>query len=350
MTRERRNDWTDLMGHGRDAPRILWARRTLAIPLYLILLALMLGLAPVLFPLALLVDLLRSSPLVLTRFLAFLLLYLGCEAVGILASFLLWLTQGPWISRNTEAYLSRNFALQCWWARTLAGGAFRLFSIHLEVEGLEDFRDRPILLFVRHVSTADTVLPALLIGVPQRIMLRYVIKRELLLDPCLDIVGNRLPNYFAKRGSHEKEKEIQAVARLMDHLEPGQGVLTYPEGTRFTKAKREKILRRLEETGRIETLERARKMPCVLPPRPGGPLALLEKNRGADAVFCAHTGLETMTSMGQLWRGDLVHSRVHVKFWIVPYGDIPTGRDALTEWLWEHWARVNAFVQGNEEA
>ena len=273
MMEERRGDWTDLMGHGRDSPGVLWSRRAVTIPLYVILMALMLGLAPVLFPFAVLVDLLRSSPLVLTRFVAFLLLYLGCEVVGILISFVLWLARGPWTSRNREAYLRKNFALQCWWAHTLAGGAFKLFSIRVDVEGLEDFRDRSILLFVRHVSTADTVLPALLIGVPQRVMLRYVIKRELLLDPCLDIVGNRLPNYFAKRGSIEKEKEIEAVARLAEHLEPGQGVLTYPEGTRFTKAKREKVLRRLEEAGRTEALERARRMPCVLPPRPGGPVA-----------------------------------------------------------------------------
>lgn len=80
-------------------------------------------------------------------------------------------------------------------------------------------------------------------------------------------------------------------------------------------------------------------------PRPGGPLALLEPNPCADAVFCAHTGLESTVSIGQLWRGDLVNSRVRVKFWKVPYEDIPTGKEALTDWLWDQWVQVNAFVE-----
>lgn len=50
-------------------------------------------------------------------------------------------------------------------------------------------------------------------------------------------------------------------------------------------------------------------------------------------------------SIGQLWREDLVHSRVWVKFWKVPYEDIPTGREALAGWLWEQWVQVNDFVE-----
>jgi 1-acyl-sn-glycerol-3-phosphate acyltransferase len=346
---EDRKKWTDLMGLGRDPWSRLWGRRVLTIPLYFILCGLMLALSPVLFALAVVFDALRSSKWALVRMLGFLVLYFVCEVLGILASFLLWLVGGPYISRDAEKYLRKNFSLQCWWARTLAGGAFKLFSIRLEVEGLGDLRGRPILLFVRHASTADTVVPALLIGVPQRIMLRYIIKRELLMDPCLDIVGNRLPNYFVRRGSGEGAKEIEAIARLMDDLSPGQGVLMYPEGTRFTEAKRERILKRLEASGDKEALRRARDMPHVLPPRLGGSLALLERNEGADAVFCAHTGLESTTSIGQLWRGGLVGSRVRARVWVVPFEEIPAGREALSRWLWDEWAKVNSFLVENKQ-
>jgi 1-acyl-sn-glycerol-3-phosphate acyltransferase len=341
--------WTDLMGVGRDPWPRLWGRRAVTIPLYFILSGLMIGASPVLFPLAVLVDASRSAHWALVRMLAFLLLYLICEVIGILASLALWLLGGPLFSRDVEGYLMKNFHLQCWWAHTLAGGAFRLFSIRLEVEGLPDLRHRPVLLFARHASTADTVLPALLIEVPQRIMLRYIIKRELLLDPCLDIVGNRLPHYFVRRGSGQGAKEIEAIARLMDDLSPGQGVLMYPEGTRFTAAKRERILKRLEMSGDQEALRRARSMTHVLPPRLGGSLALLERNEGADAVFCAHTGLESTTSMGRLWRGDLVGARVRVRFWVVPFEEIPKGREALSTWFWDEWAKVNAFLEDSRE-
>jgi len=340
-------DWTGLMGHGRESPGRVWVRRAVTIPLYFVLWATLLALAPLLFPLGFAVDVVRGSPWVMLRMLAFLVLYFTCEVLGILAGFLVWLARGPWISRNTQRYLMLNFALQRWWAGTLAGGAFRLFRVQLDVEGLEDYSTRPILLFVRHVSTADTVLPALLIAVPQQVILRHVIKRELLLDPCLDIVGNRLPNTFVRRGGGNSRKEVEAVGKLMEHLEAGHGVLTYPEGTRFTAAKRRRALQRLEEAGNLRALERARKMPHVLPPRLGGPLEMLERNPGADAVFCVHTGLESTVSLGQLWRGDLVRARVRVTFWRVPYAQIPKGRESLSEWMWDQWSRVNAWLEQN---
>jgi 1-acyl-sn-glycerol-3-phosphate acyltransferase len=337
--------WTDLMGLGRDPWRRLWTRRTITIPAYFISFALLVGLSPLLLPLALLTDLVRRSQFAFVRMLAFLLLYFTFEVLGILASFLLWIVGGPWISSKVERYLRWNFHVQCWWARTLAGGAFRIFSLRLEVDGLGDYRNRPILLFTRHVSTADTVLPALLISIPQRVILRYVIKRELLADPCLDIVGNRLPNHFVRRGSGQTEREIQAIGRLMQDLKPGHGVLMYPEGTRFTVQRRERILRRLEESGDHEALERARAMTLVLPPRLPGSLALLESNPGADAVFCIHTGFESTMSMAELWRGDLVGKRVQVRFWDVPFEKIPEGREALSEWMWEQWAKANDCLE-----
>ncbi len=342
-----RGDWTDLMGLGRDPWWSLWRRRALTIPLTFILCGVTLVLSPVLFPLAVVFDAFRASKWALVRTLAFLVLYFVCEVLGILASFVLWLVGGPYLSQNVERYLEKNFDLQCWWARILGGGAFKLFSIRLEVEGLPDLRARPILLFIRHASTADSVLPALLIAGPQRVMLRYVLKRELLMDPCLDVVGNRLPNTFVRRGSGEGPKEIDAIARLMEGLSPGQGVVMFPEGTRFTRAKRDRVLKRLEASGDEEALRRARNMPHVLPPRLGGSLALLERNENADAVFCAHTGLEAAVSIGQLWRGGLVGRSVRVRVWVVPYEEIPRGREALARWLSDEWAKVSSFLEEN---
>jgi 1-acyl-sn-glycerol-3-phosphate acyltransferase len=337
--------WTDLMGMGRDPWPRIWIRRAITIPLYFVCWALLLGSIPVLLPLAAVLDLARRSRFALVRMLAFLLLYFTFEAVGIVASLLLWLIGGPWISSNVERYLRWNFWLQCGWARVLAGGAFKIFSLRLDVEGQEDYRGRPLLLFTRHVSTADTVLPALLIAIPQGVILRYVIKRELLADPCLDIVGNRLPNCFVRRGSGDTRRELRAIERLMQDLRPGHGILMYPEGTRFTGRKRERVLRRLEESGDRQALERALSMPLVLPPRLAGSLALLENNPGADAVFCIHTGFESTMSMAQLWRGDLVGGRVRVSFWRVPYESIPRGREALSDWMWDQWEKVNASLQ-----
>ncbi|MDC0708578.1 hypothetical protein POL68_08865 [Stigmatella sp. ncwal1] len=49
----------------------------------------------------------------------------------------------------------------------------------------------------------------------RRGQLKYVLKRELLWDPCLDVVGRRLPNVFVERSGDRGKAEIEAVATLV---------------------------------------------------------------------------------------------------------------------------------------
>jgi 1-acyl-sn-glycerol-3-phosphate acyltransferase len=84
----------------------------------------------------------------------------------------------------------------------------------------------------------DTMLPAHLVANPTGFRLRYVLKKELLADPTLDIGGNRLPNYFINRGAGDSAKETEAVRRLASDLGSNDGVLIYPEGTRYSEEKR----------------------------------------------------------------------------------------------------------------
>ena len=117
-----------------------------------------------------------------------------------------------------------------------------------------------------------------LAGEPVHHRLRYVLKRELLWDPCLDIVGHRLPNCFIERGAKISAPEIERIRGLAQDLGPTDGVLIYPEGTRFTPERREAVLARIEARGDTALLERARALQNVLPPRLGGSLALLEES------------------------------------------------------------------------
>ena len=174
--------------------------------------------------------------------------------------------------------------------------------------------------------------------------LRYVFKRELLWDPCLDIVGQRVPNVFVDRFSDDSEGEIRRTRELTRDLGPRDGLLIHPEGTRFSEAKRERILERLHREGDAKLLEYARSLQSVLPPRPGGTLALLEAAPEADVVVCAHTGFEGAASLAQIWQGALVHQTVRVQFRRIPRDAIPTGRDDRLAWLLEEWQRVDAWV------
>ena len=334
-----------------------WGRRIAAIALYASAWLLTLVALPLLVAIAAAVDLWRGDRRwVLLRCLAFVLLYLTCEVGGVAAAFALWLGSGVWAGRGAgqspaarltglpDGYLDANFRLQCWWARTLFRGAERIFGMHTTVTGDEAVRTGPFLLFLRHASIGDTVLPAVCIGDRHGIMLRYVMKRELLWDPCLDIVGNRLPNYFVQRGSGDSEREVAAVQRLLDEIGPRDGVLIYPEGTRFSPAKRERFLARLRGATPARLLAVAEGLRHTLPPRLGGPLGLLERNPGLDAVFCAHTGFEGAATFGDLIGGALVDRAVHVAFWRVPFAQIPVDRTAQAEWLYEHWQRIDDWI------
>ncbi|MGB3051137.1 MAG: hypothetical protein WBB42_09060 [Polyangiales bacterium] len=65
----------------------------------------------------------------------------------------------------------------------------------------------PTILLMRYASILDTLLTSVYLQGPTQWRVRYILKQELLFDPCLDIVGNALPNYsevdcaiFAHRG------------------------------------------------------------------------------------------------------------------------------------------------------
>jgi len=319
------------------------ARRLVTIPTVLLLAAASVLLAPLWIPGLAIADALRPARRgAALRAGAMLAVLLQCEAAGLLASFALWVAHPG--GRARERYLARNLALQRAWATALFGAARRIYGMGLDVEGEQAVAPGPILLLPRHASVADTLLPEVLVGAPHGIRLRYVLKRELLADPCLDVVGNRLPNVFVRRGSEDSAHEIAAVAALASGLGRDEGVLIYPEGTRFSAAKRRRVLERLRAAGDAERLAYAERLRQLLPPRRGGPLALLEAAPAADVVFCAHTGLEGAASLADLWRGDLVGSRVRVRFWRVPRAEVPAERSARARWLDAWWERLDAWV------
>ena len=328
-----------------DSPAVRWGRRAVTLPLYVTLGALAVPLSPVLVAVAGAIDAARGAPWVLVRCLLFFVVYLLCEIAGIVAAFALWLAAGPWTGASSrERYLRGNLALQKWWGGALFAAGQRLFSLRVEIEGLACAARGPYLFLLRHASTADTVLPVVFVSRPFDVAFRYVLKRELLWDPCLDLVGNRLPNAFVRRGSGESENEVRLVQRLLEGLEGQSAVLIYPEGTRFTPAKRAALLERLEARGESGRAERARGFRHVLPPRRGGTLGLLARNPGVDVVFCAHTGFEGARSFREFLDGSLVGAVVRMRLWRIPFAEIPREPAAAAAWLDGQWSEVDRWV------
>jgi 1-acyl-sn-glycerol-3-phosphate acyltransferase len=331
-----------------DEPRLRrWGRRAVTIPLYFFLFWLSLVALPVILIVTAAIDAFRGSRWALSRCALFFVFYLGCEVLGIAVA------AGLWVGRLTidrNRYLTLNFRVECWWARTLFGGGQRLFGLRLDVKGLDQVETGPILLFMRHASVGDTVLPAVLVSSQQGIRLRYVMKRELLWDPCLDIVGNRLPNYFVRRGSGDAAREVAAVRRLAEDLAPDEGIFIDPEGTRFSPERQRRALDRIRRQGDVDLLAHAERLRHVLPPRLGGTLALLDADTGADVVFCVHFGFDGIRSFQDFLKGELIDRTIEMEFWRVPAESIPKDRNAQARWLYDQWSRVDEWVGNRSEA
>lgn len=315
-------------------------RRAVTVPVYVGAFVVGTALLPLLLPAAMLHDWIRGNRFAMSRAALFGVFYFGCETVGILASAFLWIT-----GRTRD--LDAHYRLQWWWASALLGGARVLFGFRMHVEGADvvPAGDGPFLLLIRHVSVADTVLAAVLLSAAHGHRLRYVLKRELLWDPCLDIVGHRVPNCFVRRGAQSSDREIERVRALARGLTPGEGVLIYPEGARFTPERREAILRRFAEAGRVSWADRARSLRHVLPPRVGGTIALLEEAPHADVVVCVHRGFERTMRLTDLVSGALVGSRVDVAFWRIPARRIPREKNAQAAWLLDTWEDVDRWLE-----
>jgi len=334
--------------------RRAWLRRAVTLPALGVFVALALGAAPIWLPAAVGLDLLTRSRTAWLRAGLFLTWLLCCESAGVIASAILWLgARVPGVSR--DRFLAWNFALQVAWTRALLGGATLLFRLRFRVTGSDAVARGPAIVLVRHVSVADTLLPAVFISAVHGLRLRYVLKRGLLWDPCLDIVGNRLPNAFVKRAAEGDADEIAKVQALAHDLGKDEAVLIFPEGTRFTPDKRARVLHRLRERAGDDlpgrrVLAAAECLEHVLPPQLGGVTAALTAAPTADVVFCGHTGFEGIATLRDLVDGRLIGRTVHIHFWRVPRARVPADNVARVDWLLSEWSDVDVWIRDTVRA
>ncbi|MFN7990115.1 MAG: 1-acyl-sn-glycerol-3-phosphate acyltransferase [Thermoanaerobaculia bacterium] len=322
----------------------VWPRRLLTVPLALLLGTVAILAAPLWVAAGVAWDALAGSARTLprTRALAFFALYLACEAGGILAAAVLWVVAFGGRACGPGRWVERNAALQRLWSGALFHGSRRLFSMTVSTEGLHLADEAPFLLFARHASVADTVLAAAFVANPRRLLLRYVLKRELLRDPCLDIVGRRLPNAFVRRRGPDLDAEVSAVAGLARGLDARSGVLIYPEGKRFSAERRDAAVAALVEKGELGLAKIAGGFRNVLPPKLRGPLALLDAAKGVDVVLLEHAGFEGAASFPEFWHGALVGGTLHVRLRRFPASTIPD--EGRGFWLFERWAEMDRWI------
>jgi 1-acyl-sn-glycerol-3-phosphate acyltransferase len=284
-----------------------------------------------------LVDLVRGRRRLPTvRLLGFALCWTWLETVGVLAAFGLWLVgQGK--------RRSSHYALQRWWAARLIGSLRLTCGLRVQVEGVASIPDGPIVAFGRHASLADALVSAWIFGSLADRDPRYVMKKELSYDPCLDVVGRRVPNYFVDRSSAATQREIDGIVAMAQDMDERDVAVIFPEGTRANDAKRVRALEKIGERS-PERAERLSVLSHMLPPKAAGAAALLDAVPDADVVLMWHVGFEGLDTFKGIFRR-LTHAEPDAVVVIEPVkrSAIPDG-GAFAEWLDTQWLRLDLRI------
>jgi 1-acyl-sn-glycerol-3-phosphate acyltransferase len=256
------------------------------------------------------------------------------ECAGVVISFGLWLAGQ---SKNQRLH----YRLMGWWAGKLMTGLRSMMRATIDVSDDGAFETGEAVLLCRHASLADSLLSAWVVCTRRGLYPRYVLKRELLWDPCLDIVGLRVPNYFVDRGSRQSEHELAAVGALGGDLGPTDVAVIFPEGTRSSSAKRQSAINRIREQS-PERLFATEGLRHLIPVRPSGSLALVNGAPSADVVVAWHTGFDGLSTFGGVLRA-LVDDEVEIVFRARRIGRASIAEVGVA-WLDEIWAKMDGEV------
>ncbi len=327
-----------------------WLRRPVTVTVVLGL-SLLLSLAPVLLLVAALLSPLlpgRWRPL---RLLAFLLVYLALEVAALVVAVVLWYASGFGWQLRSPSYQAAHYAVLRLVLRCVVRAARWLFHLDIRTDDLgwsplDDGvpgSENAMLVLSRHAGPGDSLLLVeTLMDRDHRRRPRIVLTDTLQLDPLVDVYLNRLPTGFLAGGRADLAAQI---GELAEGLGTQDALLIFPEGGNFTAGRRRSTIASLRRKGRDADADRAEQLRHVLPPRPGGVLAALAAAPHADVVFVAHTGLEHLSSPRDLWRGLPMDADVVMRWDFVPAAEVPTGRPAQQDWLFERWAEMDRWVQ-----
>ena len=313
-----------------------------SVPGLIVLAVILVVTIPLWLPVSILIDLVRGKfRLPIARLLAFAMMWSWIEVAGVAMSGLFFVS-----GRRSDFRV--HYSLQRWWAARLMKALERTTGLTLRVEGVDALRPGPVLLFARHASLADSLVSAYVTTTLAGLDPRYVLKKELLVDPCLDVVGNRLPNHFLDREAADSAPELRALEELVAPLdERGVGVI-FPEGTRANPKKRERSLERIA-TSFPARAERLRDLKHLLPPRTAGAAAMLRGHPTADVVLAWHVGFEGLDTFGGILRA--VGRRmepIRLSLRRVDRASIPPSEpddmEAFVQWIDAEWLRMDDEV------
>ncbi|MEV8632677.1 1-acyl-sn-glycerol-3-phosphate acyltransferase [Streptosporangium sp. NPDC051023] len=291
-----------------------------------------------------------------TRLVWFAVAWLTLESMALVACLWLWIVSGLGGRLNHDEHQERHYALVRWLLAGVYGAAVRIFGLSVEIdepratpEEVSRRLTRPVVVLSRHAGPGDSVLLVhhLLTLYDRRP--RIVMKAALQLDPSLDVMINRLPNAFVPREA-TTSGIVAEIRRLASDMDADDALVIFPEGGNFTPRRRWRAILRLERKGLVEEATRARGLEHLMAPHPNGAIAAIEACPAADVIFVAHTGLDDLVTIGDIWRRLPVRARIKARWWRVRAEDIPRKREAQISWLFDQWETIDAWITENRPA
>mgnify|MGYP005990456961 CR=1 FL=1 len=227
--------------------------------------------------------------------------------------------------------------------------ARRVLALRIRTDGPHPTRhpDGPVLVMCRHAGPGDSfILMYALLHWYHREP-RVVLKNTLAWDPAIDVILNRIPARFISPNPAAGEDLESQIAALATGLDDNDAFVIFPEGGNFTPERRDRGIARLRKLGLERMAVRAEEMIHVLAPRPGGVLAALEAAPDADVLMVAHTGLDHLVTVGDLWRELPMDKQITMRWWQVSRAEIPEDRDERIEWLYGWWEQIDEWIEDN---
>lgn len=246
--------------------------------------------------------------------------------------------------RSSPDWTAVHTGLLAWALAMVLGAADTLLHFRVELEDPPDTSplkdDEPVLVLARHGGPGDSLALVHLLLTRYGRSVRIVLKELLAVDPALDVLLSRLNCVFVPANSRGPAATA-LIARAAAGLHPRDTMLLFPEGNNWTPALRSRAIERMRRR-RARRTHMAEQLEYLLPPRPSGALAGLEARPDLQVVLFAHTGLEELVTVKDVWEHLPFETPMSVRWWKTsrPVAEFA----AVDDWLLMEWAIIDEWI------
>jgi 1-acyl-sn-glycerol-3-phosphate acyltransferase len=273
--------------------------------------------------------------------------YIVWDAAALLAMLGLWIASGfglfaarPWYRRAHVRLARGMLALFFWQVRWT-------LRLRIDVDVPDDavLPETPLIVLSRHAGPGDSfILVDRLLGLAGRAP-AIVLKDTLQWDPAIDALLHRLPSAFvtpASRRPPGRPGARQTVGALAAGLTADDALVLFPEGGNVTPRRQAGRVAALQDAGRADLARRAEGFVHVMAPHAGGFSAAMEGSPEASVLVVAHTGLERLVTVRDIWRELPMDKSIVLRAWL--RREVPQDADSRERWLFDQWSTVDAWI------